>query len=954
MTNPKVFEFAKEIGMETLSLMDKIRDWKLPVKNHMAELTPELIEEIQTKLKSEKSGDGGKKVSVRKKAPAKKKTEASAGKSAKASKTTKTAKATKTTKTTKVTKVTKTTKAASKDEKTTKSTRAAKSADTSSKIIRRKAKDDEKPEETTAPETEVELEAAPTTIEEAVEQPATVVEPEVVQAEAPTEIAAKSEEPLVPEEVKKESRMVRKKEVVVGASGTASSTQPALVPKNNIVGRMDLSRVSGPPGAQGQGQQRPGGFSARPGGPLKTSNRNIRPGFVADAVPMQPFEDVESRRGRFEEKSKKKQPGESGAAAPKEGEQAHFDAAEFRKREMVFQPKKKKGRLNRESLKTQITTPKASKRVIKVNQTMKVGDLANEMGIKATQLVKSLMQNGVMGTINTDLDFDTIALIVPDFGFEAQNVYKTAEEVIQVVAFGDLDAESIPRAPVVTVMGHVDHGKTSLLDAIRKADVVSGEAGGITQHIGAYSVQVEGGHTITFIDTPGHEAFTAMRARGANVTDIAIVVVAADDGVMPQTIEAISHAKAANVPIIVAVNKIDKQGANVERIKQQLTEYEVIPEEWGGTNIFCEVSAIQKTGIKELLEQIHLQAEMLELKANPNRSATGIVIESRLDKGRGPVATILVQDGTIKIGQAIVAGVVTGRVRNLINDRGERVTEAGPGMPVEILGLKEPPSAGDRFDIVKDDESADNVAQIYREQKEAMQATPHSKMSLEDLFSKVNKGDVKELAVVIKADVAGSLEAIQGMLSKQSTAEVKIKVIHAAVGGITASDVLLSGTAKGIVIGFNVRPDSGAQSEAKRLGVEIRTYSIVYELVEDIKKAMVGLLSPDVIEKVMGRAEVRNTFSVPKLGTIAGCAVVDGKIARSNLARLIRDGRIVYEGKIASLKRFKDDAKEVQSGFECGIGIENFNDIKVGDVIEAFVKEEVARELSSPLAPPAN
>jgi translation initiation factor IF-2 len=612
---------------------------------------------------------------------------------------------------------------------------------------------------------------------------------------------------------------------------------------------------------------------------------------------------------------------------------------------MVFQPKKKKGVLDREAMRTQLTTPSAHKRVVKVNNKMKLSDLAMEMGLKAPQLVKVLMTNGVMANMNTDLDFDTIALIVPEFGWEAQNVFKTADEVAKETAFGDLSADLVIRPPVVTVMGHVDHGKTSLLDAIRNADVAKGEAGGITQHIGAYSVKIDDGSLITFLDTPGHEAFTAMRARGANATDIAVIVVAADDGMMPQTQEAINHAKAAGVPIIVAVNKIDKPGANPERIKQQLTELEIVPEEWGGTTIFVEVSALKKTGIKELLEQIKLVAEVAELKANPKRSGTGLVIEAKMEKGKGPVATLLVKDGTVEVGQYIVAGTMKGRVRSLTNDRGDRVQSAGPGIPVEVLGLEAVPAAGDKFDIVKDENTANEVSGLRKEQAEAAAATPSAKLSLDEIFAKVKSGDVKELAIVLKADVHGSLEAINGMLSKISTSEVKAKVIHSAVGGINEGDIVLAHTAKGIVIGFNVRPDLGAQAKAKAMGVDVRTYSIVYELIDQMKAAMAGLLSPDIVEEVMGRAEVRNTFSVPKVGTIAGCFVLDGKVQRNNMIRLLRENKIVYEGKISSLKRFKDDAKEVASGYECGIGIENYNDVKVGDMMEAYVKKEIAREL---------
>jgi len=449
---------------------------------------------------------------------------------------------------------------------------------------------------------------------------------------------------------------------------------------------------------------------------------------------------------------------------------------------------------------------------------------------------------------------------------------------------------------------------------------------------------------VTFIDTPGHAAFTAMRARGANVTDIVVLVVAADDGVMLQTQEAISHAKNAGVPIIVAVNKIDRPNANVQKIKQQLTEFELVAEEWGGTTIFAEVSALKKTGIKELIEQLHAQAEIMELKANPKRSATGIVIESRLERGRGVVATLLVKDGSMKLGQYLCAGSSWGRVRALFNDKGVAVKEAGPADPVEVLGLNEPPKAGDTFDIVKDEAAAQELAAKRAEESTGKTETsvPKAKVTLEELFSKVQTGDLKELPIVLKTDVAGSGEALKGMLEKASTDKVKVKIIHNAVGGVTESDVLLAASAKGLVIGFNVRPETGAAALAKSQGVEIKNYSIIYEVVDDVKKAMGGLLAPTIVEKTLGHAQVRNTFSIPKIGMIAGCSVTDGTITRSNMVRLIRDSRVVYEGKISSLKRFKDDVREVATGFECGIGIENYNDLKVGDVIEVFTMERVA------------
>lgn len=919
--------------MTPLALMDKIREWHLPVKSHMSELPPDVMEQIREKLAgggSSASAPVKKKAATRK--PAAKKAEPKA-KKAEGTETTKTA--TPKAKGTVVRR--KGALAANIPASEARAEEESQQADATSDAAVEAV--ETAPVAVTGPEEVVEAQAAP-----AAEAPAVEAAPE--ETASPTEPPEEKQEPRAPV-------AARKKEVVVGTSGISSNTTPAQ-PRRNIVGRMDLSRVQPPPRGPGGGPggPRPGGFGAasRP-----ATGRGLRAGFVAAAVPEVPLVETDDhrRKGGFDKKARRFDgpagPG-AGAGAAKEEVVTQFNAVEFRKRELVFQPKKKKTMLGREALRTQITQPKASKRILKVHGSMKVGDAAMEMGLKASQIIRALMSNGVMANVNTDLDFDTLALIVPDFGWEAQNILRTAEDVLVETAFGDLNAEPVVRPPVVTIMGHVDHGKTSLLDTIRKARVAQGEAGGITQHIGAYSVTLDDGSPITFLDTPGHEAFTAMRARGANATDIAVIVVAADDGMMPQTQEAVNHAKAAGVPIIVAINKMDKPGANPDKIMQQLTELELVPEQWGGSTIYVPVSALKGTGIDELLEQIRVVAEIQELKANPLRSATGLVIEAKMEKGKGPVATLLVKDGTIKVGQNVVVGTTRGRVRSLMNDRGERVDEVGPGFPVEIQGLDEVPAAGDRFDVVKDEETALRVAQIRKDKEfEAAQVT--KKMSLEEIFSKVTQGDVKELNIILKADVHGSVEAITGMLAKASTPEVKTRVLHAAVGGITESDVLLAQTSKGIIIGFNVRPDTAAQSKAKQMGVDIRTYTIVYELIDEVRKAMTGMLQPDVVERVVGRAEVRNTFSVPKIGLIAGCFVADGKIQRSNQVRLIRDGKIVFEGKLGSLKRFKDDAKEVATGFECGIGIENFNDVKVGDVIEAFVKEEVARELTQ--SPPA-
>ncbi|AHI05566.1 translation initiation factor IF-2 [Bdellovibrio bacteriovorus W] len=970
MSNPKVFEFAKEIGMTPLALMDKIREWNLPVKSHMAELSPDVLTQIKSKLSVSEAETQAQEAKPKKTAARRsvKKAAAPAEDEAAPVKTPvirrkkediQAAEAAAAAEAPKVKVIAKPAAEGVEDDAAAKPKRV---------VVKRSSSKDEAAEAAPAA-----TESAETVKAEAAPVPSVKSEDVAVEAKAPAKPVKEEEKVATPAVAEEAPAPARKKEVVVGTSGVSSSTTPAV--KRNIIGRMDLSRVQ-PQGGQNRserpqggyqrgaggdrpagGQQGGGGYQPRPGGFNRPAGgaptRNIRPGFVAQSTP-EPMPDASSEFRRDFDKRKKATPSAGGGFAAgrerekeKEEEVQVFNPVEFRKREMVFQPKKRKGVLERVAMKTQITTPSAHKRVVKVNKTMKVSDLAMEMGIKAPQLVRVLMQNGVMANMNADLDFDTIALIVPEFGWEAQNVFQTADELAEELAFGDLNAEPVTRPPVVTVMGHVDHGKTSLLDAIRNAHVARGEAGGITQHIGAYSVGLEDGTLITFLDTPGHEAFTAMRARGANATDIAIIVVAADDGMMPQTQEAISHAKAAGVPIIVAVNKMDKPTANPDRIKQQLTELEIVPEEWGGSTIFCEVSALQRMGINELLEQVKLVAEVSELKANPKRSATGIVIEAKMEKGKGPVATLLVKDGTIEVGQYIVAGSVKGRVRSLMNDKGERVDSVGPGLPVEVLGLDAVPSAGDKFDVVKDEETANKVSTLRKEQAEKAEVTPNSKMSLEDIFSKVKAGDVKELAIVLKADVHGTLEAISGMLNKLSTSEVKARIIHSAVGGVSESDVVLAHTAKGVVIGFNVRPDLSAQAKAKQMGVDIRTYSVVYELIDQIKAAMEGLLSPDVVEEVMGRAEVRNTFSVPKVGVIAGCFVLDGKVQRNNMIRLLRDNKIIYEGKIGSLKRFKDDAREVASGYECGIGIENYNDVKVGDMMEAFIKKEVARELGA-------
>ncbi|MCK6530528.1 translation initiation factor IF-2 [Myxococcota bacterium] len=590
--------------------------------------------------------------------------------------------------------------------------------------------------------------------------------------------------------------------------------------------------------------------------------------------------------------------------------------------------------------KTELTTPKASKRVIRVDNEISVSELAHQMGIKGSELIRKFIQMGQMVTVNQMVDNDTAAVIASDYGYEVENVGFREEEIIGVRVV-EKDEDLRPRPPVVTIMGHVDHGKTSLLDVIRKANVAAREAGGITQHIGAYQVTLKNGQQITFLDTPGHEAFTAMRARGAQVTDIVVLVVAADDGVMPQTAEAVNHAKAAGVPIIVAVNKIDKPNANPDKIKQGLTEFELVPEEWGGDTLMVPVSAKEKIGIDELLEAISLQAEILDLKANPEREARGVIIESKLDKGRGPVATVLIQHGTIKPGDFVVAGTESGKVRAMVDENGKMVKKAGPATPVEILGLSGVPNAGDELVVVEDDKAAKTLAEHRADLLRQTQLSKSSRVSYEDLLSRMKEGEVKELNLILKSDVQGSIEALRAAFSKIEVADTRINILHAAVGGITENDVTLASASRATVLGFNVRPDVKALKAATESGVEVRTYKVIYEAVDDLKKALVGMLEPTFREDVHGHAEVRNTFNIPKVGTVAGLFVTDGKLARQHQVRLLRDSVVVWTGRLSSLKRFKDDVRDVTQGYECGAGLDGFNDVKVGDVLESFTVEQV-------------
>ena len=583
---------------------------------------------------------------------------------------------------------------------------------------------------------------------------------------------------------------------------------------------------------------------------------------------------------------------------------------------------------------------KAKPLTVSIPDEINVGELASRMKKTAAEVIKQLIKLGVFASVSDTVDYDTAALAAMELGCKVEHeVIQTVEEKL-IDDHEDKAEDLVPRAPVVVVMGHVDHGKTSTLDYIRNSSVASGEAGGITQAIGAYTVEINGS-PVTFLDTPGHEAFTTMRARGAMVTDIAILVVAADDGIMPQTIESINHAKAANIPIVVAVNKMDLPGASADRIMQDLTKYDLVPEEWGGDTIVCPISAKTGMGIDNLLENLVLQAEIMELKANPNRAARGTVIEARLDKGRGPIMTVLVQNGTLRQGDIIIAGTAVGRVRTMTDDKGRRITEAGPSIPVEIAGLSEVPSAGDIFNCVSDERMARELAEQRLQEQRAAAANTGKKVSLDDLFARIQEGEMKTFNIIVKADVQGSAEAVKTSLEKLSNEEVQVKVIHAGVGAISESDVMLASTSNAVIVGFNVRPDNAARDSATRSNVELRMYRVIYDCINDVEAALKGMLSPKFHEVILGHAEVRQTYHVSKLGTICGCYVQDVKVSRNCQVRVNRDNILIFEGNLASLRRFKDDVKEVATGYECGMQIEKFNDIKEGDIIECFTMEEI-------------
>ena len=767
------------------------------------------------------------------------------------------------------------------------------------------------PVEPSPSEAESEIE----TFDESARAAETPAEPERTPPPSETEVTAPASAPAQPE---------GRREAVI----QAKEPTPQEAPRGaRILGRIDLKQTM-------RIEPAPTPVLRRPAGPAP-----VQPG---SRVP----EAEKPQNGTGEQAA--------GADKPKPGRHKRRvvkkqDVLELREKELRGGgriPKKKRVLPGKEVRKTEITVPKASKRVIKISEVVTVADLSREMGVKAGEVIKKLMSMGMMATINQVLDADTATLIASEFDHQVENVAFDADSALELEhQVEEQETALLPRSPVVTIMGHVDHGKTSLLDAIRSTHVTAQEHGGITQHIGAYHVEVDG-RSVTFLDTPGHEAFTAMRARGAKVTDIVVLVVAADDGVMPQTVEAINHARAAEVPIIVAVNKMDRPDANIEKVKRGLSEHGLVAEDWGGDAVFAPVSAKTHEGIPHLLEMIQLQADILDLKANPNKLARGTIVEAKLDRGRGPVATVLVQEGTLHGGDAFVCGVYYGKVRAMIDDHGHKLESAPPSFPVEIIGLQGVPQAGDSFVAVADEAKARQVAEYRQSKQRESELVKSSKVSLEELYDQIKTGDVKELRVVLKADVQGSVEALSDALSRMSTNEVKLRVIHGSVGGITESDILLAAASNAIVIGFNVRPESKGATLAAKEGVDVRLYTIIYEAVADVRAAMEGMLEPTYREQTQARVEIRQIFNIAGVGTIAGCYVNEGKISRGNIVRLLRDQVVVHEGKLASLKRFKDDVREVAAGYECGLSLEGFQDIKQGDVIEAFERIPVIRRIN--------
>lgn len=784
-------------------------------------------------------------------------------------------------------------------------------------------------------------------VEETPPPPPIAETPQEEKAEAPPEAVPEIQEAQAPEQAVDETQ-VGEAELPQGEALVAKVPEDRLARKKKkkerrmqpaqIIGRIELKKE--PP------KPEPVETTAEPLPPPPRIAKAVeKPLASVEPFSIEPIREEESRK-------KKKKDRKSRDLVEEAVEEAKSKIR--RRKEVVlgtdlYDDRPRAGRLRGKGKKPkqkkpEITTPKASKRRLKIPEMIPVASLAHKLSVKATEVIRHLLSMGVTASVNEPVDFETASLVASEFGYEAESSEQSETDLLPA-RMVDEEAHLVSKSPVVTVMGHVDHGKTSLLDRIRSTHVTDQEAGGITQHIGAYKVKLPRGDLV-FLDTPGHEAFTAMRARGANVTDFVVLVVAADDGVMEQTKEAINHAKAAQVPIIVAVNKMDKPDADKDRVMRQLSELELVPEAWGGDTLYSFVSAKTGEGLDDFLELILLQAEMMELKANPDKRATGTVVEAKLDKGKGPVATVLVTDGTLKLGDPFVAGTLFGKVRAMLDHEGKMVTEAGPATPVEVQGFSAVPEAGERFIVVDDEKIARQIGGHRLERQRAHEVAVSAPVSLEDLLARMHGQEVKELNLILKADVQGSVEALKESLLGIAAQEIKVKIIHAGVGAITESDVMLASASNAIIIGFNVRPSPKTIHLAEQEKVDLRVYSVIYEVLDDVRKAMQGLLAPVEKEVVMGRAEVRQTFSVPKVGVIAGCYVTSGKIERSNHVRLLRDGVVVYEGRIVSMKRYKDDIREAQEGYECGIHLENFRDIKIGDEIEAFIIEKLAAELT--------
>jgi translation initiation factor IF-2 len=908
MSKIRVYDLAKEANMASKELADKLIDLGYNIKSHSSTVDDDVADEIrrnvlgtvETEVVEKRISAKGRATIIRRRSQTVRRapeppapTEEAAEPSAEAA----------------------------EEEKEREETAAAISAEKpATKQARTKKKEEAVAEEAGEPDAAVMAAEEPEgAAEQEVEKPAAEAESAPEAEEQPEIEAEKKEEEPKPKTVKRIvpprkglAKVIKKAAIQVPTEAPKAPARPAKgKPRATVAQKpLDIKSAEAVPGEE-----------ARAGKGKKKGKRLVQ--FRSEA---------EERGDRFKKGFAGKRKDRRGFAADGEYEYGPRGLRGGR-------GKKKKAEA------PPVAETKAIKKRIKIFETISVGDLAHRMSIKVNQVIARLMGLGVMATVNQILDIDTATLVAADFGYEVEQGLTDEINVLQMEEQEqEVGGEALPRPPVVTVMGHVDHGKTSILDSIRKTDVALGEAGGITQHIGAYYVRSSAGDVV-FLDTPGHAAFTEMRSRGAQVTDVVVLVVAADDGVKDQTKEAINHAQAAQVPIVVAVNKIDKPDADTMRVKRELAELGLVPEEWGGDVIYCETSAKKGIGIEELLNNILLQAEVLELKANPNRKARGRVIEAQLHKGRGPVATVLVQEGTLRLGEPIVIGQHSGKVRTLTNDKGEQIEEAGPATPVEIQGLSGVPQAGDEFTVVRDEKMAKNVSASRQLKARELELASTSKISLDKLFEQVKLGDVKELRIVLRSDVQGTLEAFRKAMEELSTDEIKVRILHEGTGTITESDVLLASASDAIIIGFNVRPPVKVKELAAKEHVDIRFYDVIYHALDDIKKAMVGLLEPEFKEVVIGSAEVRETFQVPKVGTIAGCYVIDGKVARNAKVRVLRDGVVIYTGQMGSLKRFKDDAREVASGYECGIGIDNFNDIKVGDIIEAFIMEEVEATL---------